>query len=520
MPRTLARLRYRNPLKPVRFNFIKDRAEIDSKVTKYVERQSQPTPLKLQTVVNAKAKRQPTGVDVPEPWKPFTLRDVVDPKKKAKHGEIIYVFRSTRTNQILYSLQELLDDHHLEQLPFIGKHSKPPVLRPDEWQPHCVVTFPNAHQGHSAFRRLREFRKLHEFNWDKTNPEYKRLQVKSRIRKIMDQRANFSADLAEILRSQEAYGIKTKQEREELDRQAKEFLEKRWQEIDQMATAAKRKEKITDNIKLLEGQIRSMNVKLRMRHHQNEADQKSLKTTKESLETRLRRVRFAVRKAEQLHDTHATLTARAEPANVEGAEMKLEQMRSQAEELERAIENPDPTDTIQDTAVDREFLVKLNADINALEQAFEAKKQLEPDQDPVRLSILPRYFTSKTRSPVYTLSGVQVAWADLQDALYAKGQWPDSIEHQVVNHNDARGKVSLLSKDEYDIEVQNEASSILEALEEKQRIAEEEAERARQAEKERKEQERKEARERYLAEGAAARAKFNLERQRQRDLAQ
>ena len=44
----------------------------------------------------------------PHPWKPFTLRDVVDPEGKARHGEIIYIFRNIKTNQVIYSLQELM----------------------------------------------------------------------------------------------------------------------------------------------------------------------------------------------------------------------------------------------------------------------------------------------------------------------------------------------------------------------------------------------------------------------------
>ena len=105
--------------------------------------------------------------------------------------------------------------HHLEQLPFMGKHTKPPVLRPDEWVPHCVLTFPTPAQGHNAFRKLREFRRLHETAWDKTNPEYLRMDRKKRMLKIMDQRANTSADLAEVLRIQEAHGAKTREEQED-----------------------------------------------------------------------------------------------------------------------------------------------------------------------------------------------------------------------------------------------------------------------------------------------------------------
>jgi hypothetical protein len=37
---------------------------------------------------------------------------VVDPDGTAKHGDIIYIFRNTKTNQIIYSLQELLDVRH------------------------------------------------------------------------------------------------------------------------------------------------------------------------------------------------------------------------------------------------------------------------------------------------------------------------------------------------------------------------------------------------------------------------
>ncbi|KAK1913617.1 hypothetical protein P3342_006860 [Pyrenophora teres f. teres] len=176
MPRSLARLRYKPPLKTLRFPTTVKRITpefeeiLERRVTAYVKRQSNPKLLKLQTVVNEKARRQATGKHVQAPSKPYTLRDVVDPKGTAKHGEIIYIFRNTKTNQIIHSLQELLDNHHLEQLPFIGKHSKPPVLRPDEWVPHCVVTFPTPAQGQNAFRKLREFRRLHELSWDKTNP--------------------------------------------------------------------------------------------------------------------------------------------------------------------------------------------------------------------------------------------------------------------------------------------------------------------------------------------------------------
>ncbi|KAI8943338.1 hypothetical protein NX059_001355 [Plenodomus lindquistii] len=473
MPRSLARLRYRAVPRPARLARVRDLQRMDLRVARYVKQQSTPQPFRLQTVVNASAKRQPTGAHVSKPWMPYTLRDVVDPEKQAKHGEVIYVFRNAKTNQIIYSLQELLDDHHLDQLPFIGKHSKPPVLRPDEWQPHCVITFPTAHQGYSAFRRLRELRKLHELAWEKTNPEWKQLNLKARVKKIMDQRANFSADLAEVLRMQEEYGAKTQQEREELDRQAEQFLEKRWSKIDQMAKAAKEKEKDADNIHWLEGQIRSMKRKLHMKHNQDEASQKSLKATKEALETRLRRVKFAVAKANQLKDKQRDLATRAAPAIEEGAEAKLSDLRSQAQVLEDALADLGSIRKREDIAADRRLLAQHQADIAALEEAFQAKAELEVGEEAARNTILPKHFTSKTRTPIYTLTGVDVSWADLQDALYAKGQWPETIEHGTLDINAGRTDVAYLSKEEYDVVLDNERRRIMEPFEEQARLHEE-----------------------------------------------
>ncbi|CAN9115671.1 unnamed protein product [Alternaria alternata] len=469
MPRSLARLRYKPPLNPVTFANTTRRItpqhveHMQKRIAVYVERQSNPRHLRLQTVVNEKARRQATGQRVVSPIKPYTLRDVVDPEGTARHGEIIYIFRNTKTNQIIYSLQELLDTHHLEQLPFMGKHTKPPVLRPDEWVPHCVLTFPTPAQGHNAFRKLREFRRLHETAWDKTNPEYLRMDRKKRMLKIMDQRANTSADLAEVLRIQEAHGAKTREEQEELDKKATVYLDKRWEQIDALANAGLAKEKPTDNVKWLQGQIRSMDLKLKMKHNQNEADQKSLKAAKESLETRLRKLSYALRKAEQFKNLQEDLAKKAAPANEIGAQGQLDELRDQAHVLAQALENPDPTRSKADLDMDKEILAGHRAKISMLEQAFDAKAQAEARDHYIARSVLPQALKKKIAEP-YTLEGVSVRWADLQDALYAAGQWPDAIEHEPLEIHKARGETLLLSAEEFEAEKRNEVRGMMEKM--------------------------------------------------------
>lgn len=88
----------------------------------------------------------------------------------------------------------------MKQLPFLGKKTKPPALRKDQWRPLAAITFPTGHQGLNAYRELREFRKRHEHEWT-----YKKLGVRTRLeagRKLMDQKANSIADMAAVLQRQ------------------------------------------------------------------------------------------------------------------------------------------------------------------------------------------------------------------------------------------------------------------------------------------------------------------------------
>ncbi|UPX17588.1 uncharacterized protein EKO05_0007932 [Ascochyta rabiei] len=465
MPRNLARLRYRLPPAPVSFEGLEaGRVRLlERRVAQYVVRQSNPRHLRLQTVVNAKAKPLATGRSAVRPIKPYTLRDVVDPEATARHGQIIYVFRSIKTNQIVYSLQELLDDHHLAQLPFIGKHSVPAALRPDEWTPHCVIAFPTPEQGHNAFRKLREFRKLHELSWEKTNPGWKQLKIEQRIKKIMDQRANMSADLAEVLRIQEAHGRAMTTALDDQQQKAADFMDKKWASIDAVANGAVTKQKSADSVKWLEHEIRRLTQKLQMKHLQKDADQKALEAARASHETRLKRVQYALRKADQFKRIQEELTAKAAPATEAGAEEKLVELRQHVSVLREALENPDPTRSQEDLDVDADLLERQTAEIATLEEAFEAKKQVDTRDHYIARSVLPHQLKKPLPTP-YTLDGVSVMWADLQDALYAAGSWPEAIAHEILAVNKVRDATAFLSAEEFEVEKRNEVGSILRAL--------------------------------------------------------
>ncbi|KAH6625516.1 transcriptional regulation of mitochondrial recombination-domain-containing protein [Boeremia exigua] len=486
MPRNLARLRYRLPPKPVSFvGAANGRPELlERRAAQYVVRQSNPRHVKLQTVVNVKAKPLPTGQYGVRPIKPYTLRDVVDPDGAAAHGQIIYVFRSVRTNQVLYSLQELLDDHHLAQLPFIGKHSVPAALRPDEWQPHCVLTFPTAAQGHNAFRKLREFRKLHETSWDKTNPGWTQLKVSLRIRKIMDQRANTTADIAEVLRLQEAHGAVMAAALAEQEKHAAACIDKKWADIAAIAAAntTYSHATATSNANWLEHEIRRLDQKVKMKHMQKDADQKSLAATRASHEARLKRVQHALRKTAQLKKAEQDLTALAAPANEPGAEDRLTALRDETAALRARLATPDPTRSRTALEATTADLATATAALESLEAAFAARDQLSTRSHPIARSVLPPALKTPLPTP-YSLDGVSVRWADMQDALFAAGSWPDAIAHEELGVNKNRFATAYLSAEEFEVEKQAEVGRIVgvlrpgsveegEGLEEVQHVAE------------------------------------------------
>ena len=114
MPRNLARLKFRapKPVRPLNLTRLQQGSQrvLEQKITEHVLQLSKPsTPLCLSVVTDPQWKRQPAHKFRTLRSRPYTLRDVVDPDRRKKHGEVIYVFRNTKTNQVIYSLSELLD---------------------------------------------------------------------------------------------------------------------------------------------------------------------------------------------------------------------------------------------------------------------------------------------------------------------------------------------------------------------------------------------------------------------------
>ena len=189
------------------------------------------------------------------------------------HGKHIYAYCNVRTNQVLYSLTQTLNvstkrptmsyiyltsmaqsHQSLKQLPPTGPNTTPPKIRKDLWKPLWTLTLPvpnsNPHlhsqgnpQGLDAFRKLREYKSLHETCWtpteelsrNHTQEEIDELQeeldnrggskkesvfdlIKRKKRKlrlgiVLDQRANSVADLAAVLGEQERVGVEVEEER-------------------------------------------------------------------------------------------------------------------------------------------------------------------------------------------------------------------------------------------------------------------------------------------------------------------
>ncbi|KAF2015066.1 hypothetical protein BU24DRAFT_451960 [Aaosphaeria arxii CBS 175.79] len=304
------------------------------------------------------------------------------------HGRHIYMFRHVRTNQVVYSLHPRVIQRTLDQLPFIGKHSKPPSVRPDHWTALCRVgPFPTSRQGIGALKKLREFRKVHELSWDKTNPEWKRSTKKGLITKIMDQRANSVADLAKVLSMQEIQAESMEEKTANRKTLQEAYLKKKWAELEALAASIE-----TGAVKELEKKIRDCKSVL----GEKKVDaQEAARLNKAMAEHRhkLKEILWAQHIIRQLEETEKTLDASHE-TRIKHIKSRIESLRSQGRN--------DEADAI---------------------------KLPERPENTVRTQFLPKAL--KSLPTPFTLNGVEIHWADLQDAERAS-EWPEAVLHDTL----------------------------------------------------------------------------------------
>lgn len=124
--------------------------------------------------------------------------------------------------QARFCAEPVQNHDSLKQLPFLGKKTVPAALRKDLWHPFAMVEFPRPLQGLIAYRKLREFRRLHETSYpleiitEKEGPHKGQLLgTKKRGKVLMNQKANTVADLAAVLLQQDRAPTTEQMERSE-----------------------------------------------------------------------------------------------------------------------------------------------------------------------------------------------------------------------------------------------------------------------------------------------------------------
>ncbi|CAG8469912.1 2926_t:CDS:2 [Scutellospora calospora] len=298
------------------------------------------------------------------------------------------------------------------QFPDTGANTSFTHLRKDLWRPLWTLSIPEGEhadaQGRHVFKKLREWRKLHETSWEPpallslnhSKKEIERLEEqlrdrggskkenvydvikhkkkKLRVAAVLDQRANSVADLAAVLAAQEALGAKTQQSKNE------EATSRRAYQVQTMIDLAK------------------------------EGEQGGLKKIDQEIQ--------------QLQKQHAASSNADEPA-----EMSKTQLRKQVNVLKARKDK-------MDWSMDQ---VK-RAKEELKEGSKESNVELSPEQQDARLrEMLPDYPMPRTlpkrgplrarlergKAPVFSTEGIVIKWANHLDAEYAES-WPETIDHQ------------------------------------------------------------------------------------------
>lgn len=323
-----------------------------------------------------------------------------------------------------------------------------------------MATFPSPEQGHQAFRKLREFRKLHEVAWHRTHPQWLKLSREQRIQKIMDQAANTVADLAAVVTHQQKQARLMKRTSEQHEQRMTEYMDTRWRGIQELAALSTRKDKRDgDNPKWLTTQISNLEWQLNLKHNQDEGNQRRLNTAKRSHEIRLRKIELAQRKAEQYAEWETNVSKKAALANTAGAEQRLEELIEQRDQLKEDLANPDPEATPEEVEHDRQTLSSHHSEINRLQLSFAAKEELDTRNHYIPRSILPLKLQKEPPTP-FTMDGMTIRWVDLRDLEYARS-WPEAVVMDILPVNAAKQEVAFLNQADYHAAVQDEVANIL-----------------------------------------------------------
>ncbi|KAL1302371.1 hypothetical protein AAFC00_002774 [Neodothiora populina] len=325
-------------------------------------------------------------------------------KRLADHGRHIFFYNHCWTGQTIYSLERSLNNTLLKQLPYAGKKTIPAGIRKDIWRPLLSVTFPTPSQGLQAFRKLREYRKLHELSWaqptvanngmlDLENPyvrtETPRPPKKERSRLIMDQRENSVADLAAVLREQAAAG-EQKQKTEADRRQAEEA-------------------RVRDEMASLYEEIRNGGLETLQ---QSIAAQKALVKDMESK-----------KKARQ-----AGAPSNRQILNEDKTLMHLKRKQRKMIATNQIFENGHAR-TITRNSTDQGAEPTTSIELDVDPPSIFYKQDLAEWDKPIPKRGRLRNLIAESRVPTWTTQGVVIRWDNPLDAEIAES-WPADVEHQ------------------------------------------------------------------------------------------
>lgn len=269
----------------------------------------------------------------------------------------------------------------------------------------------------------------------------------------MNQVANSSADLAEVLQIQQRQSVDMRRRFFEQEKISLGLMKKMWGEAEALVQGGKE----ANDPKWLEAQIKSLEFQLGTKRNRDEADVKRLNDAKKGHEVRLRRVLRARRKMEQLKQTEGTEeftkmqeehAAKAAPARAAGAEERLETLKR-----EIALKG-DPVE-----------VAEKQAELMKLEDAFHAKLRAETRDHPVTRDILPA--EHKKQLPRPFAMDIEIKWADLRNAEYAADKWPEAVAHDNLDLRSSRQDIHFLNAEQYQISVDDEVQGMIKDMERK-----------------------------------------------------